>query len=689
MSENHINKIYASVILPIRFRDEILYTIPEELQGEMHPGSRVNVTFAGKKHVAVVKAILNKPADKQQEDKNGKIIKYRDIDSITQFKPVNMKQIAFWEQMADYYLCSVGEIYKATYSLNTLKGELTRSRKKPEEYYHACGPDKILTPQLSESQEHSYKEIIEGFALAHPVLLHGATGSGKTEIYIKLAQECMKKGLNVLYMVPEIAISKQLTSRMKKYFGDKLMVFHSKQTTAEKAFIHKVVTGDYAPEALGSSESDLYNKGAIVLGTRSSLLLPFGNLGLIIVDEEHDMSYKQTEPAPRYNARDSAIMLANIYKADIVLGSATPSFESLFNSIAGRFSKVELTEKYYGGTEPDVEIIDTIWARKSGQMKGNFSQKLINEIKKIVATGGQIFVFRNRRSYSPVVQCTECGEIPRCPHCNVNLSYHKYNNTLRCHYCDYTQKFNGICPSCGNSSLEFKGSGTEKIEEELQQLLPEQVIARYDADVAKSKRKEEAVLKDFANGKIDILVGTQMLSKGFDFKNLKLVAVLQADTITGIQDFRGDERAVQLFSQLMGRTGRRGEKGRFIIQTSQKNHPVFKILKEGAGGNMMGERREYNFAPYVRMVKIIIKHRDKTKLASLVQKASEVMQKLNCIELTGPFEPSVDKVRGEWIECFYIKFKRDRSLHSNKEKLFSAIEKINSSGNIIIDVDPL
>ncbi|MEF9932165.1 MAG: primosomal protein N', partial [Bacteroidales bacterium] len=454
---------------------------------------------------------------------------------------------------------------------------------------------------------------------------------------------------------------------------------------------HKILTYNYPDNATNKP-----NKAAVILGTRSALFLPYKNLGLIIVDEEHDTSYKQTEPSPRYHARDAAIMLANIHKAKILLGSATPSFESEYNCEINRFTKVELNEKFYGAVNPNIEIVDTIKARKTRQMVGNFSQKLINEIRKTIVNNGQVLIFRNRRSYSPIVECTECGTIPKCPHCNVYLSYHKYDNTLRCHYCDYVTEFNGICTKCGLNTLKYKGAGTEKLEEELKQLFPDKNIARYDADIAKSKRIEEQVIKDFANGKIDILIGTQMISKGFDFEKLNLVAVMQADTILGVQDFRGDERALQLFNQLMGRTGRRGIRGKLIIQTNQKEHPIFEQLLESQYlandapntliTNILLERKEFNFAPYVRMIKIIVKHRDAEKLDILCSKISNLL--IACEELTGPFIPTIDRIRGEYIKCFYVKFARNNKLAHNKTTLQKAIESLHASNSIILDVDP-
>lgn len=855
--------MYVSVILPIKFRGDATYTVPAHLVSSIKPGCMVKVDFAGKLYTAVVSSMYCKCLEN-----TAKNIVYKDIIDVVDDMQVSDAALKFWEQVALYYMCTVGEVYKAAYPMLLLRQNNVKSRNTASAFFESL-QENIKLPELSDPQNKAYIKIMQLFGWtngnglaenylekpdgildshsvplqdhnlqadnqqiassqnvapqnnnAHncdtqengmqgggtqddsaqyynsclesvkcdnpqcgnsnnhgvqnvgtqsvseqdcgaqnvnaqnvreqaageqnvkvnnsnisdasgmpkfrsiaeqqglpkmsglPVLLHGVTGSGKTEIYINLASRVLSMGRSVLFMVPEIAISKQLQQRLKKVFGGRLLVYHSKQTAAEKARIYKIVSRQFLKEYIGdssSAEEKTPNDAVIVLGTRSALFLPYENLGLVIADEEHDSSYKQTEPAPRYHARDAAIMLAKIHEANILLGSATPSLESEYNCRIGRFAKVSLLEKYYGALSPVIEIADTIWARKSGQMKGSFTQKLINEIAKTLDRGRQVLILRNRRSYSPVVECTECGSIPKCPNCNVNLSYHKYNGTLRCHYCDYTVKFNGICSKCGLDTLEYKGAGTERVEEELAELFPNSRIARFDADVAESKRREEAVIKAFSNRETDILVGTQMLSKGFDFEYLDLVAVLQADAILGIQDFRADERALQMFSQLMGRTGRRGTRGKIIIQTNQKNHPVLQQLKRESAMpyvryesdsciyesdssfilSLMQERKEFAFAPYVRMVKILIKHKDREKLDSLCCRVGEALQKIACKEVTGPFVPVVDRVRGEWIKCYYIKFLRNKELVENKRKLLEAIEGLKANNAIIIDVDPL
>ena len=699
---------YVAVILPVKYSGEISYFLPENF--EVFVGSRVRVDFAGKIYTGVVRKILSQ-AEVPSHTPDGKEINYKPILAVEELPAVLQQEMELWEKVAQYYMCTVGEVYKAAYPAVQVRQESVKPRKKVEDFLKAVQEEADVAqekniPQLSGVQQKAFEEIKGSFASApgKPVLLRGVTGSGKTEIYISLALECLRQGKSVLYMVPEIAISKQLQGRLKKVFGERLLTFHSKQTAAEKARIHKILVHNATQGQMEGQQESIRaaNSAVVVLGTRSSLFLPYSNMGLVIVDEEHDSSYKQTEPAPRYQAKDTAIMLAQIHGCNVLLGSATPSFESEYNCLAKRFALVELKEKFYGGAEPQVEIVDTVYAYKTRQMVGNFSQKLINEIRRTVEQGQQVLVFRNRRSYSPIVECEECGEIPRCPHCNVHLSYHKYNNTLRCHYCEHIAQFTGICRQCGTASFKYKGAGTEKLEEELAAILPQARIARFDADITQSKKAEEQVIKDFATGDIDILVGTQMISKGFDFEKLKLVAVLQADTILGVQDFRADEKAVQLLSQLMGRTGRRGERGKIIIQTSQKEHPVLVNLAQGQAsadvqlspltGLLLGERQQYGFAPYVRMVKIIVKHTDQARLDEIcqaVKRGIEGSPDLQYKELTGPFTPQIDKIRGEWIKCFYIKFARDSRLLRNKELLGRCIAKIKGNQSIILDVDPL
>ena len=727
--------LFVSVILPVKFKEEVLYLLPDSFLHynsptaangtaaetetaatgttaangasdaagangasdaagangasdaggcKVAPGTRVRVHFGKREMIGVVRGFRYADRGEVPLERLGKPLEYKEIDGVVDLPAIKREQLEFWQVLADYYLCTVGEVYKAAYPALAVRQESVKSRKSPELFLEriSFSPEGISQqrlPMLSQRQQGAFDEIRAYFGSGkRPVLLHGATGSGKTEIYVKLAQEVLAKGKNVLFMVPEIALSKELESRLKGYFGERLLLFHSKVTAAQKHFVHSVVL-----QAGGNSP-------VVVLGTRSSLFLPFAQLGLVIVDEEHDPSYKQSDPAPRYNARDAAVLLASIYGAHLVMGSATPSFESLYNVSIKKYARVMLPFRYFGAPAPDVEIIDTIKARRVGEMKGSFSQKLINALKENMEQGGQSLVFRNRRSYSPMVQCDNCGQIPKCPHCNVSLSYHRYNNTLRCHYCDYTSLFSSRCPQCSSGELVARGAGTERVEEELRELLPLARIERFDADVAESKREEERIIGSFAKGEIDILVGTQMLSKGFDFEKLSLVALLQADTVLGMEDFRADERALQLFTQLIGRSGRRGIRGKMLIQSAQKNHPIFKIFKLDTlfpdSSALLDERREFRFAPYVRMVKITLRHRTMEELERLTAAVAAIQ--VPCLEITGPFVPGLERLRGEWQRAFYVKFARDSRLSHNKRVLMERLEALNAPNSIVVDVDP-
>ena len=691
--------LFVSVILPVKFKEEVLYLLPDSFLHynsptaanvtaaggcKVAPGTRVRVHFGKREMIGVVRGFRYADRGEVPLERLGKPLEYKEIDGVVGLPAIKREQLEFWQVLADYYLCTVGEVYKAAYPALAVRQESVKSRKSPELFLEriSFSPEGISQqrlPRLSQRQQGAFDEIRAHFGSGkRPVLLHGATGSGKTEIYVKLAQEVLAKGKNVLFMVPEIALSKELESRLKGYFGERLLLFHSKVTAAQKHFVHSVVL-----QAGGNSP-------VVVLGTRSSLFLPFAQLGLVIVDEEHDPSYKQSDPAPRYNARDAAVLLASIYGAHLIMGSATPSFESLYNVSIKKYARVMLPFRYFGAPAPDVEIIDTIKARRVGEMKGSFSQKLINALKENMEQGGQALVFRNRRSYSPMVQCDNCGQIPKCPHCNVSLSYHRYNNTLRCHYCDYTSLFSSRCPQCSSGELVARGAGTERVEEELRELLPLARIERFDADVAESKREEERIIGSFAKGEIDILVGTQMLSKGFDFEKLSLVALLQADTVLGMEDFRADERALQLFTQLIGRSGRRGIRGKMLIQSAQKNHPIFKIFKLDTlfpdSSALLDERREFRFAPYVRMVKITLRHRTMEELERLTAAVAAIQ--VPCLEITGPFVPGLERLRGEWQRAFYVKFARDSRLSHNKRVLMERLEALNAPNSIVVDVDP-
>ena len=805
-------RIFIQVILPLRLEWEPFYyqeielsesagdasglfpvtstgSVTERDKEQVRVGDRVRVNFAGKEYVGVVSDVdSGEKAEALGITNRVKPI----IGEAEGLEPVTKEEIELWRQIAEYYLCTVGEVYKAAYpaqkvekevvqarqealkvereeknrtkiadkikrleeraekkaelaakarksesrerylaekemlegeigllvrELTSMVGELCRTTGSVTGYgdsvtYHQdeepIGGSIIETSEgtekeisLSAAQEEAYSKIKEIFAKGKPALLHGVTGSGKTEIYLKLAQETLAMGKNVLYLVPEIALSRQLEDRISETFPE-LLVFHSGETMSRKREVATVLrhTGEPAE-----------GKGYVVLGTRSAIFLPHKNLGLVIVDEEHDTSYKQDSPAPRYNGRETAIMMAKIFGANVILGSATPSLESLYNCSVGRYGLVTLNKRFYDAADSDIEIIDTIAERRKNGMIGNFSRKLIEHIGKCLGEQRQVLILRERRAYSPIVQCQECGEIPKCRCCNVSLSLHRRadgSERLVCHYCGRVYEYTGKCHKCGGE-LKPLGSGTQKIEEEASKLFPNARIARLDSDTAQSRKYETDTIRKFSNGEIDILIGTRMVAKGFDFSGLSLVAVLQADSILGQEDYRADERGLQLLEQFRGRCGRRGEKGLFVIQTSQPEHPVYqsidgKLDENGTMARFLGERKLFGYPPYSRVIGVVIKDYNQARVDLLSRDLGEYLRGALAVKVSfapgvqngpnviGPYSPAIDKISNQNIRQIRVLLPKDRSLARNKETLAAAVERFEKekkySGHIALDVDP-
>ncbi len=764
-------------------------SVTERDKEQVRVGDRVRVNFAGKEYVGVVSMA---DAGKQAEEM-GIVDKVKPILGMAEgLEPVTKEEIELWRQIAEYYLCTVGEVYKAAYPAQKVEKEVVQARQEAlkvereeknrtkiadkikrleeraekkaelaakarksesrERYlaekemlegeigllvreltstvgelcrttgsvtgygdsvtYHQdeepIGGSIIETSEgtekeisLSAAQEEAYSKIKEIFAKGKPALLHGVTGSGKTEIYLKLAQETLVMGKNVLYLVPEIALSRQLEDRISETFPE-LLVFHSGETMSRKREVATVLRHAGEPAE---------GKGYVVLGTRSAIFLPHKNLGLVIVDEEHDTSYKQDSPAPRYNGRETAIMMAKIFGANVILGSATPSLESLYNCSVGRYGLVTLNKRFYDAADSDIEIIDTIAERRKNGMIGNFSRKLIEHIGKCLGEQRQVLILRERRAYSPIVQCQECGDIPKCRCCNVSLSLHRRadgSERLVCHYCGRVYEYTGKCHKCGGE-LKPLGSGTQKIEEEASKLFPNARIARLDSDTAQSRKYETDTIRKFSNGEIDILIGTRMVAKGFDFSGLSLVAVLQADSILGQEDYRADERGLQLLEQFRGRCGRRGEKGLFVIQTSQPEHPVYqsidgKLDENGTMARFLGERKLFGYPPYSRVIGVVIKDYNQARVDLLSRDLGEYLRGALAVKVSfapgvqngpnviGPYSPAIDKISNQNIRQIRVLLPKDRSLARNKETLAAAVERFEKekkySGHIALDVDP-
>lgn len=760
---------YVQVVLPLKLDWVPWYRLAE---GNVSPGDKVRVSFAGREYTGVTVRV----SGQLPPELDGKRV-MDVISTEPQLAPITAEEISFWSMVGGYYMCSIGEVFKtacpavrlsreevcirarqreeerqrkalealarkeerrlsgiARLEARISKAEASMSRARNEESRRkyelladtlreglarlradgngpapeADGPVRAgsadtassIGVTLSEEQEKAAERIRKTFAAGKTALLHGVTGSGKTEIYCKLALEVMEKGLNVLYLVPEIAMSRQLETRLGKYFGDSLMVFHSHETEARRWAV---------ADRLASPD-----KNVIVLGTRSALFLPHRRLGLVIVDEEHESSYKQESPAPRYNGRDAALMLAAVHKGcNAVLGSATPSLESLYNCKTGKYGYVRLEKKYHGAGEAEVEIIDTIAERKKNGMSGAYSIKLIERIEKALASGGQVLILRSRRSYSPVVQCSECGDIPKCPRCNISLSLHKYGNgpqlsgdapagagRLVCHHCGYSLPSNGFCRSCGGA-LTGIGAGTQKLEEEARRLFPGARIERLDSDTARNPHFEEEAVRKFAAGETDILIGTQIVAKGFDFGGLSLVVVMAADSLLAVEDFRADEKAIQLLEQVRGRCGRRDSKGLVVIQTARPQHPVFSAP---GGGNritgLMEERAAFGYPPYTRIVSLVISDRfedrcnaDARRLADVLGARFSEALVSGRMSLVGPYAPGQGQEAGMYRREIRASLRRDGSIRSVKEGMLSVIREFEKESRgrvkVAIDVDPL
>lgn len=536
---------------------------------------------------------------------------------------------------------------------------------------------------LNEAQIKAYGEIKSSFETNDTVLLHGVTSSGKTEIYVRLIEEVIASGKQVLYMLPEIALTTQLITRLQKYFGERISVYHSKFSVNERVEVWKNVLSEKP-------------KSQIIIGARSSLFLPFKNLGLIIVDEEHEPSFKQYSPAPRYNARDSAIVLANLHKAKLLMGSATPSLESYHNAKTGKFGLVTLKKRFGNVLMPDIELVDIKEKTRKKHMTGHFSDRLLEEMRDVLKNGEQVILFQNRRGFSPVVECTTCGISPQCPNCDVSLTFHQYKNQLRCHYCGYHMAMMKSCIACGSETLDTKGFGTEQIETELKTLFPNSKVARMDQDTTKGKHAYSKLIEALENEEIDILVGTQMLAKGLDFRNISLVGVMNADNLLNFPDFRAHERSFQLLQQVSGRAGRTQKRGKVLIQTYNPYHQILKQVSvndyEAMYKEQLEERYNYKYPPFYRTIKIVFKDKNLTR----VQKASvwfgqalELQFKENIL---GPEPPPVGRIKNKYIMNILVKIPKNQSLEKTKkyidnvQRSFNSIKEF-SSVRVNIDVD--
>ncbi|UYW02172.1 primosomal protein N' [Flavobacterium agricola] len=523
---------------------------------------------------------------------------------------------------------------------------------------------------LSKAQTIALNQIQESFSDHTTTLLHGVTASGKTEIYIKLIEQYLAQNKQILFLLPEIALTTQLVSRLTAYFGNDVAVYHSKYSNNERAEVWQQVL-EQSPKA------------KVVIGARSAIFLPFSNLGLIVIDEEHEQTYKQFDPAPRYHARDTAIMLAHIHQAKVLLGSATPSLETYYNTVQKKYGKVELTKRFNNVVLPDIELIDLTEKYKRKQMIGHFSDKMIDAIRDKLALGEQVIVLQNRRGYSPYVECNACGNVPHCVNCDVSLTYYKFSGNLRCNYCGHTESFVKRCVKCHATDVNTKGFGTEQIESELLEFFPNIKIARMDQDTTRGKNAFEKMLDQFKNKEIDVLVGTQMLAKGLHFDNVTLVCVPNADNMLHIPDFRSHERAFQLLVQVAGRAGRADKKGLVMIQTY---NPYHNVIQQVCNNDYLGmykeqlyERSNFKYPPFYRLIKITLKHKDVQKLKSgSFWLYNALMQQFPNFQILGPEEPAVNKIKNEYIRTILFKISNKEHLGNTKKTLQRTLQSFDS-----------
>jgi len=538
-------------------------------------------------------------------------------------------------------------------------------------------------------------ESISGQPVKDVVLLHGVTSSGKTEIYVKLIEQAIAEGKQVLYLLPEIALTTQIINRLRKYFGDMVGVYHSKFNENERVEVWNNVLGRSLDIEKNATE---FSNFRLVIGARSALFLPFSNLGLVIVDEEHDTSYKQYDPSPRYNARDAAIYLAHIHKAKTLLGSATPCIESYYNAKDGKYGFAELTKRFGGVQMPEILIADVKEATRKKQMKSHFSPLLLDTITLALDKKEQVILFQNRRGFAPQLECNICAWIPQCANCDVSLTYHKVSNQLRCHYCGYSIKPPTKCAACGDTDLKMKGFGTEKIEEELSIFYPKARISRMDLDTTRSKFAHQHIIQDFEEGNIDILVGTQMVTKGLDFDNVSMVGILNADSMLNFPDFRSFERSFQLMAQVSGRAGRKSKRGKVIIQTQNPDHSIIQevIANDFASmyTNQLMDRKNFNYPPYFRLIEVTVIHKDVDMVNASSKYLADALKKHFAKRVLGPEFPLVSRVRNLYHKNILLKIERDASVGQVKKILSDLLVKFKSSADyksvrVQIDVDPM
>lgn len=747
----------ADIILPLAIADTYTYSIPDSIAC-LEVGTRVLVPLGKKTITGIVYRIhCENPDETVSPD-----IRLRDIIEVLDEQPIVLpSQLSLWRWLADYYLCTIGEVMAAALPARLIDNDYTartevyislhprftdveqlqpvfdslkRAPKQQRllEYFlelsdaldgaphiveqrqlieHSGESTAVLRTliekqilvashevvsripsydadiepahPLTDQQQRAVDEIREGFAEQKVCLLHGVTSSGKTEVYIHLIREMLAQGKQVLYLVPEIALTTQLTDRLKKVFGKQLGVYHSRFSDMERVEIYK--------DLLNSTEPK------VILSARSGVFLPFRNLGLVIVDEEHDSSFKQQDPAPRYHARSVAVVMAKAANASVLLGTATPAIESYYNAQTGKYRLVEMSERYAGLSLPRIGLVDLKRQYHRKEMFEHFADPLVERINKQLAEGKQIIIFQNRRGYAPYIGCKRCGYVPKCCNCDVSLTYHKRTNTLVCHYCGYTVNAPQSCPNCQGEWRDF-GVGTEKIEDEVTGLFPEARVARMDLDTTRNKNSHQRIINAFARHEVDILIGTQMVTKGLHFNDVSLVAVLNADSMMQSPDFRSSERAFQMLEQVAGRAGRTGSQGEVIIQTFQPDNPLYAYLQKHDYKSFytaqLGERKTFRFPPFYRLVVLTLKHRDYTRLDTAARELSERLRKVFGNRCSDVIIPPIARVQNMHLRTIRLRIEANASFAQAKAILMQHVRYVqtlpNCKGTVIQpDVDPM
>ena len=745
---------FVDVILPLPLPTTYTYSVPEEWQEKVQAGCRASVPLGPRNCYT---ALIAATHDNEPQD-----CKVRPIKELLDDMPIVLPtQMQLWEWISRYYMCHMGEIYKAAVPQG-LKGEFKPRTEQRTRLAAACRDEKAValvlqalsrsprqkrlmstflemsgfytgtpvevqkhklleianvqpqiykaltdkgflesyeveigrlarnhapvTPQntLSKAQQQAFDAVKDSFTQKNVTLLHGVTSAGKTEIYIHLINEAIERGEQVLYLLPEIALTKQIIERLRRVFGDRIGLYHSKFSDAERVEIWKKQTSDTPYE--------------IILGVRSSLFLPFKNLGLVIVDEEHENSYKQQEPAPRYNARNAAMVLASFFGAKCLLGTATPSIESYYNATTGKYGLVSLTTRHREIKLPHIEVVDIKDMQHRKRMTGPFSDPLTDAMSAALNEGKQVILFQNRRGYSPLLECKTCGWVPKCKHCDVSLTLHKNADKLTCHYCGYTIPAPKYCPNCEENNFVHLGYGTEKIEDNLQNLFPQARIARMDLDTTRTRTAYENIINAFQEGKTDILIGTQMVSKGLDFDNVDVVGIINADTLLNYPDFRANERAFQLMAQVAGRAGRKNGQGKVFLQTKVPDAPVIPHIVDNDFvqfyNTQLQERMLFRYPPFYRLVYVYMKHRDQHLLEEFSEQVGAQMRQIFEGRILGPDLPPVARVKEQYIRKIVLKIESGLSQYKVNDTL-RAIQKAATQNaryryvEMFYDVDPL